>query len=173
MLMTTTTPRVYVGTYDKYNNGSIKGAWIDLEDYADAKEFYKACRELHADEADPEFMLQDWEGIPAGMIGESNLSNEVWTWLELDDDDRELLSVYLDSVNQSGDIDEAREAFSGRYDSEADWASEFLSDTGALQSVPESLRSYIDFEAYARDASMGGDMTFVNHDGQVWAFHNV
>lgn len=26
---------VYVGTYGKYNNGSLFGAWLDLSDYAD------------------------------------------------------------------------------------------------------------------------------------------
>ena len=41
---------VYVGTYGKYNNGSLFGAWLDLSDYADKEEFYEACRELHKDE---------------------------------------------------------------------------------------------------------------------------
>ena len=27
-------PRIYVGTYRKYNNGSIAGKWLELEDYA-------------------------------------------------------------------------------------------------------------------------------------------
>ena len=29
-------PRIYVGTYAKYNAGSIAGQWLDLEDYATA-----------------------------------------------------------------------------------------------------------------------------------------
>ena len=54
---------VYVGTYGKYNNGSLFGAWLDLSDYADKEEFYEACRELHKDEEDAEFMFQDWENV--------------------------------------------------------------------------------------------------------------
>jgi len=50
--------RIYVGTYAKYNAGSIKGAWLDLEDYSDRDAFLEACRELHKDEQDPEFMFQ-------------------------------------------------------------------------------------------------------------------
>ena len=42
--------KVYVGTYGKYNNGSLSGAWLDLSDYSDKEEFYEACRELHKDE---------------------------------------------------------------------------------------------------------------------------
>lgn len=70
--------RVYVGTYAKYNNGSIDGKWLNLADYANRDEFYAACRELHKDEADPEFMFQDYEGVPSWMIGESHIDAEVW-----------------------------------------------------------------------------------------------
>ena len=66
--MTTTTNnnildevKIYVGTYAKYNNGSIFGEWLTLGDYSDLEEFYEACRELHKDEEDPEFMFQDFE----------------------------------------------------------------------------------------------------------------
>ena len=33
--------RVYVGTYAKYNNGSLFGKWLDLSDYSDKDEFLK------------------------------------------------------------------------------------------------------------------------------------
>mgnify|MGYP004719736847 FL=1 len=66
--------KVYVGTYAKYNNGSLSGAWLDLSDYSDKEEFYEACRELHKDEEDAEYMFQDWENVPEGLIGESWIS---------------------------------------------------------------------------------------------------
>lgn len=60
-------PRVYVGTYAKYNNGSIKGGWLNLPDYATHAEFLAACHKLHRDERDPEFMIQDMEHMPDGF----------------------------------------------------------------------------------------------------------
>ena len=63
-----TTPRIYVGTYAKYNNGSIQGEWLDLDDYTDKSDFIQACLELHDDEEDPELMFQDWENIPVALI---------------------------------------------------------------------------------------------------------
>ena len=66
---------VYVGKYGKYNDGSIFGEWLNLSDYADKEEFYTACMELHNDEADPEFMFQDYENIPNGLIGECWIVN--------------------------------------------------------------------------------------------------
>ena len=163
-------PRVYVGTYGKYNNGSIRGAWLNLADYADKDAFYAACAELHKDEHDPELMFQDHEGIPEGMISESSIEDSLWDWLALDDDDRELLAVYRSDVDQAGTIDQARDAFMGTFDSEEDWAERYLEDTGLLKEVPESLRGYIDYEKYVRDAGYNG-MSFVRHDGKVWVFN--
>ena len=59
--------KVYVGTYKKYNEGSIAGGWLDLADYPSYKEFLTACRKLHKNERDPEFMIQDSEGFPDGL----------------------------------------------------------------------------------------------------------
>jgi antirestriction protein len=105
------------------------------------------------------------------MYSESSVSDDLFSWLELDEDDRELLAVYQDNVDSDADIDKAREAFTGKYDSEADWAFEYLDETGGLEGVPENLKNYIDYEAYARDARIGGDICFVRHDGELWAFY--
>ena len=59
--------RVYVGTYGKYNNGSLKGGWLNLADYPKYEDFLKACRNLHKGEHDPEFMIQDTEDFPDGL----------------------------------------------------------------------------------------------------------
>lgn len=161
--------RVYVGTYAKYNSGSIAGKWLDLEDYSSKEEFYEACKELHADEEDPEFMFQDWEDIPEGMISESHIDEEAFEVTAMDDDDRELLTVYREHVDQDGTFEQAREAFRGTYDSPEDYAEEFHSECGDLASVPDSLRSHIDWESVAREMDIDG-YTFVRHEGSTWVF---
>ena len=35
------TPRVYVGTYKKYNEGSSKGGWVTLTDYPSYDDFIR------------------------------------------------------------------------------------------------------------------------------------
>jgi antirestriction protein len=171
-MTTDSTARLYVGTYAKYNSGSINGAWLNLEDYADKDAFLEACRELHKDESDPEFMFQDFEGFPRSLYSESSVSDAIWEWLELDDDDRELLAVFQEGVDESGDIDRARDAYMGKYNTEADWAAEYLEETGGLEGVPAHLANYIDFESYARDARLGGDVVFVRYEGDLWVFRN-
>lgn len=69
-------PRVYVGTWNKYNNGSIAGGWINLNDCKDYEEFLSKCRKLHKRERDPEYMVQDCEGFPDGLNCGDWLSEE-------------------------------------------------------------------------------------------------
>lgn len=156
------TARVYVGTYAKYNSGSIAGAWLDLEKYSDAGEFICACAELHKDEVDPELMFQDYEGFPKGFYSESCIKSELWDWLELDESDRNLLAAYQDAVDEKGDIDDARDAFHGIHDSAADFAADWYEQTGDADKIPEMLRCHIDWESVARD---------FGYDG--WRFHRT
>ncbi|MGX9389611.1 antirestriction protein ArdA [Nitrobacteraceae bacterium UC4449_H16] len=162
------TARIYVGTYAKYNRGSIKGAWLNLEDYSDKDAFLVACAELHKDEADHELMFQDFEGFPREFYSESCIKDELFEWLELDEDDRVLLELYTDNIDSSGDIEAARDAYLGKADTEAGWAEDWLRETGGLEGVPEHLENYIDYAAYARDA----EVTFVRSGGELWVFHN-
>lgn len=76
--------KLYVGTYAKYNNGSLGGAWLDLDKYSNAEEFEAACRRLHRDERDPELMFQDVETDPGcdwqeGLYSESSIPREYWS----------------------------------------------------------------------------------------------
>ena len=67
----TTEPRLYVGTYAKYNSGSLRGAWMSLEGH-DKESFYAACAELHKDEADPEYMFQISRDSPASFTARAD-----------------------------------------------------------------------------------------------------
>ena len=91
--------RIYVGTYAKYNNGSIFGKWLDLSDYSDKEEFYDTCYELHSDEADAEYMFQDWENIPSALIGESWISDNLFEVIEavsdLNENEQEAFYIWL------------------------------------------------------------------------------
>lgn len=86
-------PRLYVGTYHKYNCGSLKGKWVDLADFDSQDDFYSYCKELHSDERDPEYMFQDFEGMPHDLYNESRASELIWEMLDLDED--QLKQVYL------------------------------------------------------------------------------
>jgi len=159
--------KVYCSTYNKYNAGSIKGKWLDLEDYNDKEEFMKACQELHADEDDPEIMLQDHEGVPSQFIGESWIDEKFWDYLnsDIDDEVKEAYMALFDEWNE----DQCNERYEGKYRSDEDYAEHLSEDIGMLESIPENLRFYFDFKAYARDMSYNGD--FKEENGHYFSNH--
>lgn len=65
-----------------------------------------------------------------------------------------------------GKVSRRSSSLSGEAASEEDYAQEMLDDNGLLNEVPEPLRSYFDFEAYARDLFSSG---YVFHDGYVFS----
>ena len=135
-------PRVYVGTYAKYNEGSIKGKWLDLSDYASYEDFIKAAEKVHADERDPELMFQDFEGFPKAYYGESHIKPELWDWIALSDDEKEVFEAYQDAVGaEYATIDEAQDKWIGVADSKEDWAFDYIQDMGGLD--PEGAQNYI------------------------------
>lgn len=162
--------RVYVRTYRKYDKGWFNGKWLDLSDYDSKEDFLAAAREVHHDEINPQLMFCYWKGIPDNLIVDWDIDERVWQWLALSETEREAVSAYMEEVDVNAAVEEALECFEGIYDSEADWAFNFWDETGMLAEVPEFARGYIDFEQYARDARLGGDMTFTEKQGRVRAF---
>lgn len=155
--------RIYVGTYAKYNNGSIFGKWFDLSDFTDKDDFMTACAELHKDEEDPEFMFQDWENIPDDLICESWLSDnffEVRDAIEnLNNEEQEAFLIWCNHCSQnlsSKDINELISSFQddyqGKYDDEEDYAYHIVEE---CYNLPEFALSYFDYEKFARDLFIG------------------
>ncbi len=102
------TASIYVGTYAKYNNGSLFGKWLDLADYSDYDELITAMYELHSDEQDPEFMFQDYE-CPflekMGLLSECYISKDIYEIIEQINDSGHDLEVYEACVDCLGKMD--------------------------------------------------------------------
>jgi len=170
--------RVYVGTYEKYNSGSIAGSWLNLSDYEDHADFMKACRQLHSDEHDPELMNQDWEGVPEGSISESSVDPKLWDLLKIKDyeDYAENIKAYMEATGVN--LEEAitdiidNSVYYGTYRSSEEFAEEFAINCGYLSEIESSQFAYhIDWESYARELSY--DFTFhYNNKNELIVFAN-
>ena len=157
--------KIYVGTYAKYNNGSIAGEWLDLLNYENFDELKKAMLNLHKDENDPEFMIQDWECDDLfeslGLISESGISDDIYNVLEAIKDsyyDIEVFNSYCNiygmySNNIDEIIEQVEEAYCGEFSNDIEFVENLLEDTGC---IPDNLPSYIyiDWERTARDIMM-------------------
>ena len=150
------TYRIYVGTYAKYNSGSLKGEWLDPEDYSCKQDFYEACAELHSDEADAEYMFSDHEGIPDFFIGESWIKDEFWSYMDCAMDD-EVKKAYVE-VQDRWDEEDCESSYIGEFDSFTKLAEYLVDEQGVLSEIPEQLQYYFDYEAYGRDIRLNGDV---------------
>lgn len=156
--------QIYCGTYKKYNEGSLFGKWLDLDEFSDFEELTNAMRELHKDEQDPEFMFQDYECPKMfeemELISESYISKdifEVWEAIENCSYDFEVIEAYCDCVGAYDDIEtiisKVEESYNGEYDSDIHFVSNLLEDCG---DIPQDLPNYIhiDWERTAFDVMM-------------------
>lgn len=164
---------VYVGTFRKYNEGSIFGEWLHPSDYTDREEFYEACAELHDDEQDPEFMFQDWENIPDGMISENVISEHLFEIIEaltvIDENQIEPFFIWcnnghhdLSNEDVNDLIGSFQEEYIGKYDSDEDFA---IQEVDSMFDLDDSLKIYFDYDAYARDLFCGD---YWSEDGYVF-----
>lgn len=129
--MSNCNPAVYVGTYQKYNNGSIKGAWLDLTDYSDYSDFLEACAEIHSDEDDPEFMYQDFENFPEQFYSEADVS-EVVVYLDALEQSRMDQDAFDAGVFLGFSLDEIKDKYIGEFNSCADFSEQIAIESGLI-----------------------------------------
>lgn len=156
----TVTPEVYVGTYGKYNSGSLEGQWVDLTKFDSKESFLQYCRQLHKNERDPEFMFQDHQGIPDIFIDESWIDERFWDYMEDTEHPAEVKEAVADHVSN---VDEYFDRIDDCYfypdcDSMTDVAYYVIDeiDGGPQNLDKDTLSQYFDYEAYGRSLETGG-----------------
>lgn len=69
-------------------------------------------------------------------------------------------------------VDDFQDAYQGCYDDLEDYARQYVDDTGMLHDMPDNLKYYFDYAAFARDAEMGGDIWTERGDDGLHVFYN-
>lgn len=150
-------PSVYCGTYGKYNDGSLFGAWLDLTKFQEYEEFIAICRQLHKDEEDPELMFQDYECFPEQFYSESCMDEDTFDniieYSMLSEDEQEALEDYLELGNEY-DIEKFRERYVGKWDSQQEFAEHIIDECYDLEQMMGFLSQYFDYDSYASDLFM-------------------
>lgn len=130
-------PSVYVGTYGKYNDGSLCGLWIDLSSFNSYDDFIDFCKAIHADEEDPELMAQDYEGF----MSEDDFDHILEYSDMCDKHGQEAVDDYMEFHDE---LDNFEEAYCGEWDSEEDFARHIISECYNLESEMGDLARYFD-----------------------------
>ncbi len=151
-------PRIYVACLAAYNSGRLHGAWISVEEDADAlREAIQAMLDRSPVPGAEEYAIHDYEDFGGVSVGEAMGLDAVVELASFLRERGTLGALVLEHLD--GDIDAAvtalDEQYRGRFASLADCFQELTEET---TTIPETLRLYIDYEAMARDARLGGEV---------------
>jgi antirestriction protein len=194
--------RIYVASLSDYNAGLMHGVWIELDgkdaddvqgevnamlrtskypnvrvpcpdcEHERDSQRCKPCKGTGTVPSAEEWAIHDHE-VPGMDVGEWTPFADIVAHVEMVEEHGDAWIAYVDCVGTKYATAEGFEdAQAGSADTELEWCEQFLDDAGTLDAIPENLRSYFDTERYLRDMKLGGDVTFEEVDGTVYAFWN-
>lgn len=169
-----TTPRAWIGCLACYNAGELRGDWVDGREAAD----FRPCDLMEDGDFHEEFWVLDHEGYGHMLHGECSPA-EAQRLAEILDEatDGDALGAFVDHYGMTDDAEELLEAFeeayAGEWSSERDFAEQLAEDVGYLAELPDHLRGYFNFQAFARDLFMGDYYSAPADSGRVYVFRAV
>jgi antirestriction protein len=137
-----------------------KGIWVDLLPVRSWDDIKEQLETAFPDSVVDEILIADCEGHIARPFMTTSCDGFSMTeWadfaeaLETTHLDIEVVEAYCSNFCYPSDIeiDKIEEAYAGQFDSDEDFATDMLEQCGDLDSIPEGLRYYFDYSAYARD----------------------
>jgi len=168
------TVRFHIWDLAQYNAGNLVGGWIDLEPGMDAEEIQEAINKLLTPDGE-EWLIGDHEGM--GPFHSEHMSADDLEEVadSLAECERrgiqwDLFCAWCEHTGEGLDSHaEFEDSFQGFYDCFRYYSDE-LFDECYLPEVPDSVRGYIDYDAFARDLEM--DYTVIDWDRGVAVFTN-
>lgn len=164
------TPRVWIGCLAAYNAGTLHGEWIDADQ--DAEDIAEAINAVLASSPvanAEEYDIFDFDAC-FGMRPRSTSAERIAEVGSFISDHGELgVSVAKHFDNDINQTTEALEHnFRGEYDSLVEFAEELVQET---QDLTDWILAYFDFDRYARDLELGGEVfTVILKNGKVAVF---
>lgn len=150
--------QIYVADLAAYNAGILHGCWLDATQGADG--IWEEISQMLAqtplkNEVAEEFAIHDYEGFGKLNLHEYTSIEKVAEYAEFIEEYGELGSALLAEF----DIEEATammcDRYLGEYESVVDYAEQLLDD---CYEIPAYLQGYIDYQKFARDLELGGDI---------------
>jgi antirestriction protein len=166
--------RVYFADLAEYNGGRIVGGWLTPSDYTDASELQDAITALLSS-PEHEHAAHDSEGIK--IREHESLEAIIAIAHACEQWGCEKVQAAIDHGIAS-DLESIAEAIAdhdgGEWQSATHWAEEYISGCYDLDKMLGSLSNYFDYEAFARDAQLNGDIDVVElSNGNVWILNAV
>jgi antirestriction protein len=134
-----------------------KGVWVDLLPVRSWDDIKEQLENAFPSAVVDEILMADYEGeILKPFYSSSCDAFNMIEWAEFAEDldgchlEMEVIEAYCSNFFYASDItiDKIEEAYFMQADSDADFAEQFADETGLLSEVPQSVRSYFNFQQY-------------------------
>jgi antirestriction protein len=156
-----------------YNAGKLHGKWIDCDQDSDI--IWEEIREMLKESPEPiaeDWAIHDYENFGDLRISEYADIEKVAECAQLLEKHGLAFAAYASYVGEDYATEESFEdAYCGEWDSEKAYA-EDLFDECYAHDIPENLRFYMDYEAFARDLFIGDCFSIDSGNGTVYVFRN-
>ena len=180
--------RIYVASLLDYNCGDLYGEWFDTEDYDTATDLEQDVESMLRKSPNQalgfglaeEFAIHDDEGFGGFRIYDYMPLSFVFHLAELIEEHGVEFAVFLEHVwtdhtDTVDDLDSAESAFRDAWIghmSVREYAEEFADEMMEDSKIPESFRQFFDYDKYANDMELGGDVSEFVIDGEYYLFRN-
>lgn len=146
--------RIYAACLAAYNSGILHGRWIDAtQDVDDIRTEIRAMLAASPIPGAEEHAIHDYEGFAPLSLGEYESIERVAAIAKGIEEHGEAFAAWL-SNDDSVDLDDFTEAYAGTWDSEKEYAENYIEDTGGwagVYPIPDALWSYLDMDMITRD----------------------
>ena len=166
---TTSILSIWYGNLEAYNNGALRGQWIDFEEM-DRDEIEEVMNKISRNGRD-ECMIFDYESRCGIDVEEYASIEELFEIYEICEN---IIDQYGDECGEYAiktfcdyygakyltDIEHYDFYFYSECYTMADVAFEVVDQCGYLDEMPENLRSYFDYEKFGRDLDIEGHFNY-------------
>lgn len=170
--------RIYVASLSAYNAGILHGEWITLNGKTREEVLYEISLMLIKSTGDrpaEEWAIHDHEGFAPYEVSEyADISELCDLVAAVEEHGRQILALvdHL-SLDAEAAVRYHEDNYQGEWHSLSEWAEDWLEQTGSLSELHDNLKHYFDYESFARDCEMGGDIfTLDTGDGTIWVYGN-
>ena len=161
--------QIYIASLSDYNAGILHGAWVNLEGLSVDDIHDKINDILHSSPAAEKYgeAAEDW-AIHDYELGGIDIAEyeDLETIVSIVESLMEYGEGFAIYYNDVSDLDTSQscfeDAYQGEYDSFLDYATEIFDELYA-HGIPEHLRRYIDYDAFARDLQAEGYFIEAGH----------
>lgn len=156
-------PRIYVASLSDYNAGRLHGIWIDVDDVS-GDDIGQQVEDMLAQSSEPiaeEWAIHDYEGFGSIRLSEWESFERVAELGRMIAEHGEAFKAWIanDPTKDEDDFEDFEDEYRGTWESVEDYAYELIQDLVPRSDLEDSLLGrYFDYEAFARDLVLGGDI---------------